>query len=134
MASVIKLVEESAVGGNGTLPAIGGEWPAPKEPPVAPPPAPSEPSPQIIAAFQAINGRLQAVESAVQGVPKAVGLMRVLLAALGARALVSIALLACFGLAAQAALHPSWEAFATFGAFAVLVYLPVAALAYFRGN
>src|ERR1700690_3859924 len=96
---------------------------------VASPTAASGPSPEVVAAFQAIVGRLQAVEAAVQGVPKAVGLMRVLLAALGARALVGIALLGCLGLAAAAALHPSWEGCAIFCAFAVLGYLPIAALA-----
>lgn len=85
--------------------------------------------PQIIAAFAAINGRLQAIEGAVQGIPQSVGLIRGLLRALGARVLMGLAMSGCLGLAGATAFWPSWQGLATFAAFSVLVYLPMAYLA-----
>lgn len=134
MAAHIRVVDERAMGPVERLAMNGIDPAAAHIPPPAPSAALSEPHPEVVKAIHALAGRLQAVETATQGVPKTVGLIRVLLAALGARALVCLALLGCLGLAAADAVHPTWEGTATFGAFAVLVYLPIAALAYFRGN
>lgn len=122
MAAVVKIIEEQDV----------------SEGPQAPPPASaaqmaSYVDPQVVAAIQNINGRLQVAEATIQAVPKAIGLIGTLSRALGARALMFVSLLGCLGLAGAAALQPSWQGLGIFGAFAVLVYLPQAYLAS-RGN
>lgn len=124
MAAAIKVVEEHEIQTDGaTEPSVQ----------VAPAQAASQsqpPDPQIVAALHALNGRLQAVEGAIQGVPKTVGLIRTMTRALGANVLMTLALLGCLGLAGATAFAPSWQGAAISGGFAVLVYLPLAALAY----
>lgn len=117
MAAVVKIIEEQDV----------------SEGPQAPPPVAPAIDPQIVAAIQNINGRVQVAEAAIQAVPKAIGLIGTLSRALGARVLMFVSLLGCLGLAGAAALQPSWQGLGIFGAFAVLVYLPQAYLAS-RGN
>ena len=121
--AAVRIVEEADVGPY-------GDPPNPAAPIQLPPPAPD---PSIVAALQSLNGRLQAVEGAIQGVPKALGLIGALTRALGNRALMLIALLGCMGLAGATALWPSTIGLAILGLFAVLVYLPMAYLAS-RGN
>jgi len=126
MAAQIRVVEEQELGDKGLADAA---------PPVAiPETAPAQHDPQIVEAFRSMNGRLHAVEQAVQNVPKAIGIIRTMLHALGNRGLMTLAMLGCLGLAGATAFAPTWQSLAIFGAFAVLVYLPVAALTYFRGN
>ena len=124
--AAVRIVEEADVGPY-------GDPPNPAAPIQLPPAAPPAPDPSIVAALQSLNGRLQAVEGAIQGVPKALGLIGALTRALGNRALMLIALLGCMGLAGATALWPSTIGLAILGLFAVLVYLPMAYLAS-RGN
>lgn len=130
MASSIRVVAEQEMA-PGSEP---GQW-EPAEPPRAEtsPAAVSDASPsivsretEIVAAIGLLNGRLQAVEGVIAGVPKAMGAVRALAAALGNRALMLLALAGCLGLAAATVLWPSPVGIAIFGCFAVLVYLPLA--------
>lgn len=101
----------------------------------APPESPVQTiHPEVAGAIKTLSGRLQAVETSIQSIPGAVGLLRALLRALGARILMFFALIGCLGLAGMAALWPSWQGLGIFCAFSALVYLPLAALTYFRGN
>ncbi len=119
MAAQIKIVDEQEIGGSFA--------------PASPPPISQAPPLDVLAALHALNGRLQAVEAAIQGVPKAVGLIRTLTRALGARALMFVAMIGCLGLASATAVSQSWEGVSIFAAFAILVYLPMAYLAS-KGN
>lgn len=124
MVANIRVVEETETGTSehGGLPLV------------APQPSPPQfPQSEVIGAIHQLNGRLQAVESTIQGIPQAVGLLRALLRALGARALMVMALGGCLGLAGACAASPTWPGLAIFGAFSVLVYLPLAYLAS-KGN
>lgn len=87
---------------------------------------------EIIGALQILNQRLLAVEGTIKDVPKAAGLLRALIAALSGRALQSLSLAGCLGLAGAAVWQPSWQTAGVFGMFIVGVYLPLAALAYFE--
>ena len=124
MAAQIRVVEEVEAGEN----ALAGAPLSLGVPPEAP-----KPSQEVVAAFQLVGSRLAALETAVQGVPKAIGYIRTILRALGARTLMALAVVGCLGLAAAAAYHPSWEGLGIFVAFALLVYLPMAYLAS-KGN
>ncbi len=127
MAAAVKVVEEEEITAETPVRVI------PPHMPTATPPAPAAPHPDIVAAIQQLNGRLQAVETTIQGVPASIGLIRSLIAALGNRALMALALLGCLALAGATALWPSWQGLAIFCGFAVLAYLPMAYLAS-RGN
>src|SRR5579859_3311147 len=142
MAAAIRVVDEQDVSPPETIPMLGA-GPGPSfgvggVPTAQPVPAP-DPRVDVLAAnvqkiAQAAESRLQALEQAVQGVPRGVGVLRSLSRPLGSRALVSLALLGCLGLAGAQAYQPSWQGLAIFGAYSILVFLPIVAAAYFRGE
>lgn len=125
MGSVISIVEETPVEGTTYAPIPAEPLKLPLEQP--------QPHPQVVQALKSLADRTAALEMAIQGVPKAAGIIRALLKALGARALMFVALIGCLGLAVATALSPSWPGLSIFGSFSVLVYLPLAYLAS-RGN
>lgn len=120
MAAQIKIVDEAEIA-EGQAAAQSQSFP------LAPP------DPRVVEALQNIAVRLAAAESAVQSVPKAIGVIGMLLRALGARVLMFFALAGCVALAAMMVLQSTWQGLIIFIAFAVLVYLPLAYIAS-RGN
>ena len=83
--------------------------------------------------FRTVEARLQALEGAIQGLPRAHTIVRALLASLGMRVLAFLALLGCLGLATVEAYSPSWPLLATFGMLIIGVLLPLVYVSY-RGN
>lgn len=134
MAQIAVLHEtELEPNADGSWRAAGAEAPQPL---VSPSPAPTPAAAphvsretEIVGALQILNGRLQAVERTVADVPKAASLLRALLGALGTQSLMCLSMLGCMALAIPLALHPTWEGAAILGAFSVIIYLPLAALA-----
>jgi hypothetical protein len=126
MAGSIRVVEDTEVG-DAVIEGVAAP------PPTATAPDVSRETQQIVVALHALNGRLQAVENAIQGVPKAVGLIRNLIRALGSRALMCLAMLGCLGLAGFTIWQPTWQGMAITGMVIVGVFAPMAYLAS-RGN
>lgn len=122
MAAQIKVVGEQEIQGAAPLGALS-----------APTPDHSAAVAELQNAARIFATRLGAVETAIQGVPRAVGLLQSLAAALGARAVMVIALFGALGLATAAILSPSQNTLAIFGGYCVMIYLPLAILAY-RGK
>ena len=121
--SLIKMVSETEVEGEDQGSATGT---LPAQPNTAPPTAPIEPDPRVVAAVTALNARLGAVEQAVVGVPKSIGVIRGLLLALGNRTMMSLAMLGCLGLAGYTAYAPTWQGMAITGMVILGVFAPLA--------
>ena len=146
MAAKIAVVEETDMPAEAQGSALSGIFP--ERPIPAPaigfpmagaassaPPTLPQIDPRIIQAFAKGEARIIALESVIGSVPKAATVIRALLAALGVRVAMFFALAGALGLAVPAVLWPDWQRLLTLGGYAVLVYLPLAALAYFhRGN
>lgn len=124
----------AALDANSFERAIAASYPARPGPAPAPVALPQI-DPRIIQAFAKGEARIIALESVIGSVPKAATVIRALLAALGVRLAMFLALAGALGLAVPAVLWPDWQRLLTLAGYAVLVYLPLAALAYFhRGN
>ncbi len=130
MAAQIRVVEEKPVDGipEGLIEATDTVVHVSREttPPLS---APAAVDSRVLATFQALDGRLKAVEQAVIGVPRSLGVLQGLLRALGTQALMALALIGCLALAAAVILNPTLVGAAILGAVAMVLYLPLAALA-----
>ena len=79
------------------------------------------------------DARLAALEATVQAVPHVAGVMRGILAALGARILALIGLIGCLSLAGVIAFAPTWQGLVLLGIVVVGVQLPLVIAAYHKG-
>lgn len=134
MVALVKIVGETEVD-NGVV------APQQTQPIRITAPVVSEPDPrvdtlidQVAKIAQEAQGRLLALEQAVQGVPRAVGIARTLLAALSARMLAFIALIGCLALAGAEVFNPSWQILSTLAILIVGIFGPLIACSYWKNS